>query len=387
MPSFYEFFAGGGMARAGLGPDWDCLFANDFDKMKAAAYRENWGDGDLLEGDVNAIDSTNLPGNPDLVWASFPCQDLSLAGNYAGIGHPSAKSHTRSGTFWPFWKLMRGLANEGRAPRVIVLENVYGTLTSHGGKDFGAIAAALSGGGYRYGAMVIDARHFLPQSRPRLFVVAVRSDVPIPAALLTDAPFAPWHPGAMQSAVGLLSAEAAKKWLWWNLPTPKPRTTVFADLVEAEPAGVAWHTPAETKRLLAMMSDVNLAKVKEAQKAGHQVVGCIYKRTRLNDQGIKTQRAEARFDDVAGCLRTPSGGSSRQTILIINAKRVRSRLLSPRETARLMGLPETYVLPSKYNDAYHLSGDGVAVPVVRYLAENILTPILKAQAPLALAVG
>ena len=387
MPEFYEFFAGGGMARAGLGQDWQCLFANDFDEMKAKAYRENWGGDDLKEGDVNALRTADLPGHPDLVWASFPCQDLSLAGNYAGIGHPSAKSHTRSGTFWPFWKLMRDLATEGRSPKLIVLENVYGTLTSHGGKDFGAIASALSGGGYRYGAMVIDARHFLPQSRPRLFVVAVRPDVVIPPDLLADAPFAPWHPVAMQNAVKKLSAEAGKKWLWWNLPTPEPRTSIFADLVEAKPTGVAWHTPAETKALLAMMSAVNLAKVKEARKAGKQVVGCIYKRTRLNEQGIKVQRAEVRFDDVAGCLRTPSGGSSRQTILVINAKEVRSRLLSPRETARLMGLPETYALPPKYNDAYHLSGDGVAVPVVSYLAAKILTPILTAQTPLALAVG
>jgi DNA (cytosine-5)-methyltransferase 1 len=53
-------------------------------------------------------------------------------------------------------------------------------------------------------------------------------------------------------------------------------------------------------------------------------------------------------------------------------------LLSPREAARLMGLPDDYMLPQNYNEAYHLAGDGVAVPVVRFLAEHILEPLLAA---------
>jgi len=39
-------------------------------------------------------------------------------------------------------------------------------------------------------------------------------------------------------------------------------------------------------------------------------------------------------------------------------------------------LPDEYPLPSRYNDAYHLTGDGVAVPVVRHIAEHILEPML-----------
>lgn len=318
MPDFYEFFAGGGMARAGLGEGWRCLFANDFDETKARAYRENWGKGDLVVQDVNIIEPKDLPGMPDLVWASFPCQDLSLAGNYAGIGRPSDKAQTRSGTFWPFWKLMRDIGTEGRAPRVIVLENVYGMLTSHGGKDFAAIASALSGEGYRFGAMVIDARHFLPQSRPRLFIVAVRRDVCIPQDMMALQAMVPWHPKAMVNAVAILSPEAQRKWVWWSLPIPSPRRAAFIDLIESDPTGVDWHSADETKRLLGMMSERNLEKVEKAKRIGHAMVGGVYKRTRLDGDGAKIQRAEVRFDDVAGCLRTPGGGSSRQTILIVS---------------------------------------------------------------------
>lgn len=77
MPSFYEFFAGGGMARAGLGSDWTCLFANDFDFKKSATYNLNWGGGVLKTADIRQIEAADLPGYADLAWASFPCQDLS----------------------------------------------------------------------------------------------------------------------------------------------------------------------------------------------------------------------------------------------------------------------------------------------------------------------
>ena len=91
--------------------------------------------------------------------------------------------------------------------------------------------------------------------------------------------------------------------------------------------------------------------------------------------GVRRVRAEARFDGVAGCLRTPSGGSSRQAVVLVEGKRVRSRLLAPREAAHLMGLPGSYELPESYNDAYHLCGDGVAAPVVGHLAQHLQEPM------------
>lgn len=373
MINFYEFFAGGGMARAGLGQDWQCLLANDFDPKKAACYAANWGDDHLRVGDVAALTTADLPGVADLAWASFPCQDLSLAGNGAGL------KGDRSGTFWPFWKLIKTLGDEGRAPRLVVLENVCGALSSHEGKDFAAISSALSNNGYRFGAVVVNAVHFLPQSRPRLFIVGVRKSSPIPRSLITGGPDANWHTSMLVEAYGKLSGRAQNAWEWWRLPEPPARSAIFADLVEDEPRGVVWHTADETQKLLDMMNPLNLAKVEAAQKAGSRQVGTIYKRTRPDGpNGQKVQRAEIRFDDVAGCLRTPSGGSSRQTIMVIEGSCVRSRLLSPREAARLMGLSDTYVLPKSYNDAYHLAGDGVAVPVVRFLAEHLLEPLLAA---------
>jgi DNA (cytosine-5)-methyltransferase 1 len=368
--NFYEFFAGGGMARAGLGERWHCKFANDFDHKKGETYKQNWGDGELKTIDVGKLKTADIPGTADMVWASFPCQDLSLAGGGAGL------KGERSGTFWPFWKLVTSLIKDGRAPRMIVLENVCGTLTSHKGKDFATICAAVEEAGYFLGALVIDASLFVPQSRPRLFIVCVRNDVPIPSHCISSEPTTPWH-SRIIAPHRKLSRRIKENWIWWQLPVPPKRQCGFSDLIEEEPSGVVFYSREQIRHLLAQMSDINRAKLAKAQQLNGPIVGSLYRRTRTEAEGIKVQRAEVRFDDISGCLRTPAGGSSRQTILIVNGTSVRARLISTRETARLMGLPDSYILPENYNEGYHLTGDGVVVPVVRYLASHIFEPILE----------
>lgn len=370
LASFFEFFAGGGMARAGLGPTWDCAFANDFDAKKGLTYQLNWGPGRLLVEDVKRVKARDIEGHADLVWGSFPCQDLSLAGGGAGL------RGQRSGTFYPFWEIITGLIADKRAPKLVALENVCGTITSHGGKDFSAICRTFTKSGYRFGALVIDAALFVPQSRPRLFFVGVKSDVEIPEGLTAPGPLQPFHSRSLVNAHAAISEANRKQWLWWNVPPPPTRIHSFADLIEDSPASVTWHSAAETKQLLSLMSPINLAKVNAAKRSGRLMVGGVYKRTRLNENGKKVQRAEVRFDDVSGCLRTPAGGSSRQVILVIEGNRVRSRLISSRETARLMGLPDSYKLPKNYNEAYHLTGDGVVVPVVGHLTRYLFEPLL-----------
>ncbi|QKG52254.1 DNA cytosine methyltransferase [Hymenobacter sp. BRD67] len=383
MPAFYEFFAGGGMARAGLGPGWQCLFANDFDEMKGATYAANWGADDLLVGDIANVTTQDLPGAADLAWASSPCQDLSLAGNGGGLGLPDAEVMTRSGTFWRYIALMHQLAQENRAPKLVIFENVVGAITSHEGRDFSAIAGAFAGLGYRFGPLVIDAQLFVPQSRKRLFIIGVRQDIAIPQALRDTAHNTAWHPTSIVSAYNRLAPGVREQWIWWNLPAPPQRPENFIDIIEENPQGVNLHSQQETQNLLAMMSQVNLAKVAQARQTGQRMVGGIYRRMRPDGQGARVQRAEVRFDDISGCLRTPSGGSSRQVILIVEGNHTESRLLSPREGARLMGLDDNYILPANYNDAYHLAGDGVAVPVVRHLAANLFEPILAANEQVA----
>lgn len=360
MLKFYDFFAGAGMATLGLSSRWECLWANDIDKRKADIYRGRFGGNHFVRADVASISAAGLPGPAHLAWASFPCQDLSLAGWQRGL------SAERSGAFWPFWRIMYDLLQAGRRPPIIVIENVVGLLY---GESFTGLCEALAALDMQFGALVVDARRFLPQSRPRVFVVAVDLGWNV-SGFEDSTPAKIWSPQCLTRAKDSLPSDLKDLWRWWKLPVPKGEVKSLNRIIEENPVSVDWHTPAETESLLAMMDVRNRSKVDRAVRAGGEHFGFLYKRMR---QGV--QRAEVRFDGVSGCLRTPKGGSSRQTVLIVANGRVRSRLLSPREAARLMGVPDDFELPETYNDAYRAMGDGVAVPVVSWLSENLLFPL------------
>ena len=371
---FYEFFCGGGMARAGLGEAWRCLFANDFDPAKARAYTENCGAAYLRCADVTKLTCAELPGAADLAWASFPCQDLSLAGAGAGL------SGARSSAFWGFHALMRALVEDGRAPRVIALENVLGLLTANGGGDFTALIRALAELGYRVGALTIDAAHFVAQSRPRLFIVALRDDVSPPRELTAAEPTAPFAVPALRRAAHALPEALAARWVWWRLPAPPRANQKLIDCLEDAPVDAPWLNAERTQALIAQLSKASRRDLAEACASGERRVAALFRRTRA--VGVQ---AEARFDGLAGCLRTPGGGSSRQFLLEAQGNSVRARLIGAREAARLMGLPDSYRLPTRRNEAYHLLGDGVVAPVVRFLSEHLLLPLARVEGEYARA--
>ncbi|MGC9328555.1 MAG: DNA cytosine methyltransferase [Candidatus Hinthialibacter sp.] len=369
---FYEFFAGGGMARIGLGARWTCLFANDNSPKKSNSYIRNFPSADeFVNQDIASLKLEHLPGKPALSWASFPCQDLSLAGERNGL------NANRSGTFWPFWNLMTNMAKQDRPVPIIVVENVVGAITSNQGKDFQALIESIVKQGYQVGPLVMDAVHFVPQSRPRLFLIAFKSSITPPPRLISGKPDDAWHPKSLQRSFRRLPAALQDGWIWWSIPRPPKRNITLSDILEENPPDVKWHSAAETQRLLDMMSERNREKVLEAQSQGTKIIGAVYRRTRRDKNGRNIQRAEVRFDQISGCLRTPAGGSSRQILLFIEGNKVSSRLLSSREAARLMGVPESYTLPDNYNEAYHLVGDGVVVPVVSWIEKKIIYPIVR----------
>lgn len=358
MRTVYEFFCGGGLARLGLGPGWRCAFANDIDKVKCEAYRANFGGEELTEGDVHDLTPGDLPGWADLAWASFPCQDLSLAGKRGGLNAP------RSGAFFGFWRLMRGLAAEGRAPRTIVIENVSGFATSSAGRDLGVVLTALAVAGYRYDVRILDAAAFLPQSRPRLFIIAWISGLSAPLGAVDD-------PAAIARALAALpgAARAARRAL--NLPAPPPRNMNLTSLLDPD---AAWMAADKAGPILAMMAPAQTRALtrahEEAARAGRPVHGAAFRRMR---QGA--QRLEARWD-MAGCLRTPAGGSSKQYVIEARPDgETALRRLTGREALRLMGAPD-YLAPVSETQALKIAGDGVAAPVVRWIAAHALEPLL-----------
>ena len=306
------------MVRAGLGPKWRCLFANDFDHKKGESYCKNWGDAELKTADVGSLTTEDLPGAADMAWASFPCQDLSLAGNGAGL------KGDRSGTFWPFWTLMSGLMKEDRALQLIVLENVCGTLTSHGGKDFAMICGVFQQAGYAVGAIVVNASLFVPQSRPRLFVIGVHESVNLPEGLTAEGPIAPWHTRTVHTAYEKLPPKTKRAWRWWKVPVPPPRKVSFVDVIEDNPKSQTWFTAEKTRHLISMMSPINLLKVEEAKRQGRKMVGSIYKRTRPNKKAEKCSERKS-----ASTIRAGQGGVNQTGLIARGVGRARSSSISP----------------------------------------------------------
>jgi DNA (cytosine-5)-methyltransferase 1 len=367
-PSFLEFFAGGGLARQGLAGLFDCAFANDIDAMKCATYRRNYPDDAIAEGDIWNLDARKLPQAP-LAWASFPCQDLSLAGARRGLNAP------RSGAFWGFWNVIEKL--DDRAPRTLTIENVAGLLSSHGGRDFTALITQLADAGYRVGAMLIDAALFSPQSRQRLFIVAHKGK--LPSSLVADQPDAVYHPALLCSAVEALPDQTRMAWVWWRLPYPPKRNSDLAALLERHPPDAAWRSEAAAQKLIEQMAPLHRQRVEAALAVGRWRAGAVFRRIR-EENGQRVQRAEIRYDGMAGCLRTPAGGSSKQLLLITENGRARLRPLLAREAARLMGCEDSYRLPDRETAALKVLGDGVSVPVVRWLGQHLLAPLASDRA-------
>ena len=336
--SFYEFFSGVGLARLALEPQWNCVWANDIDPKKSEIYKAEFGDDDFRLGDIRGIEIDSFPPKADLAWASFPCQDLSLAGWRRGM------SARRSGTFWAFWRILRSLTEKNDRPPIVVIENVPGLLY---GSNFLGLAEALTSLGMQFGAMVLDARWFLPQSRPRVFVVAVDATMDCSRFIDHMPEGRPWFPKAVENARANLPPHLASYWRWWQLPPICATVPTIDSVLEIGDPAVKWDNWDKTHRLLSLMNQTHIRKVDQALKKEGRAIGFVYKRTRNG-----SQRAEVRFDGVAGCLRAPGGGSSRQTVLLVEKGSVRSRLLSTREAARIMGVPDSFWLPDSYNDAY-----------------------------------
>lgn len=349
-PTALDFFAGSGLATAGLSASFDVVWASDVSAKKAAVYRANHKGHEFHLGGIEHVRGAELPA-ADLSWASFPCQDLSLAGAQAGL------TSGRSGLVWQW---LRVLDETEHKPAVVALENVVGLVSAAGGANYRALHAALSQRGYRVGALVLDALRWLPQSRPRIFVVGARKDV------RTD-DLECEGPTWCHSAPVRRAAERCEDFAWWRVPEPSGARATLTELVDFD---APTDDPARARHNLALVAPQHRERLQHASN-GRRAVFPGYKRTRNGRQVL-----ELRFDDVAGCLRTPEGGSSRQLLVIRRGGETTTRLLTVREAARLMGAGDDYVLPGSYNDGYKAMGDAVAAPAVRHLAKTLLAPLV-----------
>lgn len=367
-----EFFAGIGLMRMGLDREgWTTVWANDIDEKKWEMYRANFPEkeSELVRGDVHKIAAKDIP-DIDLATASFPCNDLSLAGARHGL----AGSH--SSAFWGFVDALKGMGK--RRPPLVLLENVAGFLTSNDGNDFREALIALNDLGYAVDTFMIDAARFVPQSRQRLFVVGSKaqrdplreesveffqSDVRPPA--LADFIF-------MNPEIG---------WAIRDLPTLPLSTKRLDDIIEDVPANSsAWWSRERCDYLLNQMSEKHRGQAERMMARRSWSYGTVFRRIRKG-----RSMGELRTDGIAGCLRTPRGGSGRQILFCAGKGDYRVRLLTPLECARLMGA-DGYTINVSLNQALFGFGDAVCVPVIQWIARHYLNPMLEElrEIPMAL---
>ena len=356
-----EFFAGIGLMRIGLERGgWHVAFANDIDEDKWGMYRDHFGEtGEFVLGDIHKLEATDIP-NVALATASFPCNDLSLAGARKGL------EGSQSSAFWGFVDILHKMEARRRPP-LVLLENVTGFLTSNDGNDFRDALLALTGLGYAVDTFIIDAAHFVPQSRQRLFVLGQKTKA---VSLLNDSPkfyesdsrpsaladFILWHPEI--------------NWKIRHLP-PLPTPTHHLDdvLEKLSPNSQMWWSRERCDYLLSQMSAKHRATADMMIQGSKITYGTVFRRVRNNKS-----MAELRTDGIAGCLRTPRGGSGRQILFAAGKGQFAVRLLTPRECARLMGADD-FKLKVSLNQALFGFGDAVCVPVIEWIAKNYLNPI------------
>jgi len=355
-----EFFAGIGLMRLGLAQaGWRVCFANDIDETKARTYRANFAAEDLVVSDVRNVKPVDLP--PALLaTASFPCTDLSLAGQRQGL------RGRESGALWPWLELLSALP-ESRRPPILMLENVLGLLSVNGGADFEAAVGRINSLAYRCDPFIVDAAHFVPQSRVRVFIVCVRDALGILPAVAVAQP----SETRPKKLVDFMARTPHLRWGQLSIPSPRTRRRQLQELLEVLPEDAAeWWDIARTHKLLHQMSRKHRAVADELIRRDTVSAVTVYRRTRRDGC-----RAELRADGVAGCLRTARGGSSRQIVAFAGAGQFRARFMTPRECARLQGAPDSFVIPVASHDAVFAFGDAVCVPVIEWIARHYLNPL------------
>lgn len=370
LPSVAEFFAGIGLVRAGVeAAGLDVVWANDISPVKHAVYAANFGGDEYRLCDVRDVRGADVPG-VDVATASFPCIDLSLAGHRRGL------AGEQSGLFFEFVRVLDEMG--ARRPAAVLIENVPSFVSSRAGRDLHDALAALNRLGYVCDLAVVDSRWFVPQSRSRLFVLGV-----LGADRATDAPslsvvdgetvdgvagFDALRPAPLRRFLARAAGLDLTRLMTGGPTAVDPR---LGDVVERlAPEDDRWW---DAKRLAAFdrtLPERHAARVAELEGQSLTAWRTAYRRTRGG-------RAvwEVRADEIAGCLRTARGGSSRQALVEISEGRHRVRWMTARECGRLQGVPDSFdISPVTESQALFGFGDAVTVPVITWLVESFVAP-------------
>ena len=357
-PRVAEFFAGIGLVRMALErAGCRVVYANEIDAWRQGIYEANFDAAGFVCGDVREVHGTDIP-DIEIATASFPCIDLSLAGNRAGL------TGEDSGLVVEFLRILNEMGQ--RRPPVILLENVLGFATSSHGEDLRGAIQRLNDLGYACDVLMLDARRFTPQSRPRLFVVGV-----LGGAAISDQ----WTPSEVRPAwlVKFARSRPELRLRFMQLPPlPVQANQGLSNIVEQfQPNHDVWWDVQRLGAFLSSLSPINSARLEALRRAECISYAAAYRRTR-KEKAVW----EIRADNIAGCLRTTRGGSSKQALVEAGYGNARVRWMTAREYARLQGAPDLNSGDATESQAKFALGDAVCVPVIEWLARHYLVPVV-----------
>jgi DNA (cytosine-5)-methyltransferase 1 len=365
-----EYFAGIGLVRMGLeAASWKVVYANDICLRKYEMYRGFYRDADnhYSVQDIFDVDPASVPSSL-LATCSFPCTDLSLAGNMNGL------SGKHSSAFWGFIGILKAQAEI--APPFVLVENVPGWIVSNGGADFRVTVQALNALGYVCDAFGLDALSFTPQSRRRVFLIGSKIH-PVQSSLAATLQ----RPKSLmpESLRRAIQMNNDLNWMYLTLAVPPPpKSSGLSEIVEKlSESDNRWWPVEQVDRHMRMMAESHYTYVQQLIDASAISYRTFYRRRRQGEQ-----RAEVRKDDIAGCLRTAVGGSGKQFILRAGRGQIRMRTMTPREYARLQGVPDKYPITADDNQALTGFGDAVCVPAISWIAHNALQQLLNGASAL-----
>ncbi len=305
-----DLFAGIGGLRLPFDEEYqvDCVLTSEKDKFARETYAANFGvEIDEIDQDVSKYTPENAQEVPDhdLLLAGFPCQPFSSAGLRAGF------SDTRGTLFFSVAAIA-----QAKKPKVLVLENVRGLVTHDSGRTYRVILNTLHELGYVAHTKILNARDFgLPQNRNRLFIVALRADLP--------------------SASTYIFPE----------PTHDRNNLRVGDILEPE-------TP-------------DKFTISDRLWQGHQARKL---RNKVNGKGFGYQlfTRDSKYTATISARYYKDGSE-----ILIKQGSLNPRKITPREAARLQGFPESFQINSSDVQAYKQFGNAVPVSVVRAIAKSL----------------
>jgi DNA (cytosine-5)-methyltransferase 1 len=414
--SFIDLFSGIGGMRLGfeaaaksLNLETECVLSSEINPDAQLVYHRNFGHQPL--GDIRLI--KQLPKH-EILLAGFPCQSFSYAGKKAGFGD------TRGTLFFEIVRLI-----DTFQPQAFIFENVRGLVTHDCGQTLETIKGEMTKRGYSFDYFLLNSSNFsLPQNRVRVYLVGILNTSP-QFGLVSDLGPKDSHASNYQQL---------------SLFSPLSKPVIVADILEANPDPKYDCSPAFVKALtqivnndfsrlhgmrlidyrggnsihsweMGLRGECSLAEIELMNlfilKRRNKEFGEHQDGKLLTKEQIATFFTHPHLDEILDSLvikkylqrnngkyKPVSGNFSFEvykfldpdkisvTVVASDANRLgvyhnnRVRRITPREAARLQGFPDSFILHSNDDKAYHQIGNSVSINVVKAVAKEVIDNVL-----------